>query len=212
MPRMQLEALQQIVAELGSVTYPLFLRLGGSPTTTLQPVVARVLLKEIEKFTAALADQLIAGVRFFDDEGVELGGLYRSEMGASDTVRLEVTSEGISVVLSQFPPPVGFRSRPGLKAGQYECLFERITYNGKEYLGSRTAAMGGSGAAVPLPSLPLLPVTKWDFARVSGKPAVWSIVWVRTPAPDAYRDVVHVLSSACDESLRLKAPLKFQRD
>lgn len=211
----QVKALQEIVEGLGADTYPLFLRLGGA-NATLQPVTARTLLAEVEHFRPRLSMRLIPGIRLYGKDREELGSLFnRGEnhvLAKSDAATLAITSEGIRVALRQFPPPVGFRSRPGLERGYYECFFKAIHHTPEGYLGERTEAMGGSGAPVALPELPVPPVTQWHHARVSGRPHVALLEYVEVPAPEVYRDVVHAVATACTDSLRLKVPMHVRVD
>lgn len=214
LPKIPLTALQSVVEGLGADTYPLFLRLGGSPLTRMQPVTARALLREVEKFQEALRWRLIPGVQFRDAAGAELGSIYTKPespvLTAADNLSLSVTSEGIRLLLKAFPPPVGFRSRPGLPPLHYECFFQEIRVKGADFVGVRTADMGGGEKPVALPPIPVPPVTRWDTSRVAGKPAVASLLYVETPAPEVYRDLLHAFVSACEESLRLKVPLVFR--
>lgn len=214
LPKTPLTALQSVVEDLGADTYPLFLRLGGAPITRMQPVTARALLREVEKFREELRWRLIPGVQFRDAAGAELGSMYTVPgspvLMTAEDLTLSVTSEGIRLLMKAFPPPVGFRSRPGLPPLHYECFFQEIQVSGADYVGIRTADMGGGDKPVTLPPIPLPPVTRWDTARVAGKPAVASLLYVETPAPEVYRDLLHAFVSACEDSLRLKVPLVFR--
>jgi hypothetical protein len=214
LPLNHLEALQEIVAGLGAEAYPLFLRVGGSLQAKLQPVTSRTLLAEIEHFLPRLAHVTVPCLMFRDAAGQELGGMHgRSADGTSvgsDTM-MTPTESGICMLLRQFPPPVGFRSRPELPSGYYECYFRQITCSQSGCEGIRTEAMGGSGVPVLLPDLPLPPITRWDFARTSGKPSVALIEAVMNPVGEVYRDVLHALESACNDSLRLKAQLQIRK-
>jgi len=214
--RIQLEALQDIVTELGADTFPLFLRLGSTSRWRMQPVTARSLLAEVEKFSRGLGLRLIPGLSFRDADGAELGNMYaRASSGplvASDQVQLTPTPAGIQLVAQGFPPPPGFRSRPSLPPLHYECYFTEIRSTGQGWSGTRTPDMGGSGAPVALPAIPLPPATQWDHSRVAGRPGIWSVLYVETPASEVYRDLVHAVDTACNESLRLKVPLEFRRD
>ena len=49
-PIHRLQALQSLVGELGAEAFPLFLRLGAVRLAEFQPVTARTLLAEMEKF------------------------------------------------------------------------------------------------------------------------------------------------------------------
>lgn len=214
--RSHLEALQHIVAELGANTFPLFLRLGATARWRMQPVTARSLLAEVEKFSRGLGLRLIPGLSFRDADGAELGNLYaragEGPLVAGDRVQVTPTPDGIQVVAQGFPPPPGFRSRPGLPPLHYECYFTEIRSDGQGWSGVRTTEMGGSGARVALPVIPLPPATQWDYSRVAGRPAIWSVVHVETPASEVYRDLLHAVHTACNESLRLKLPMEFRRD
>lgn len=211
LPLPLLEALQSAVSELGAETYPLFLRLGGTLKAQMQPVTSRALLAEVEQFSPLLTDLRVPCLLFRSANGSELGGIYGQVVGG-DGLLLAPTAEGIRLVVQQFPPPVGFRSRPAMGSGQYECYFEQIERSPSGDQGIRTAAMGGSGAPVPLPALPIPPVTRWDFARTAGKPAIGLVSSAAIPALEVYKDLLHGLASACTESLRLKVPLQMRRD
>jgi hypothetical protein len=114
----QLTALQAIVEDLGAEGYPLFLRLGGTPRARMQPVTARALLAEIEKFSGHLRGRLIPGLSFVDEQGEQLGYMYsrpsKGDLVQGEKVSLTPTPEGIRVTVQGFPPPPGFRSRPGM--------------------------------------------------------------------------------------------------
>lgn len=213
-PRPHLEQLQALVTELGAARFPLFFRLGGQGLTRMQPITARSLLSEVEEFLARLADQTVPALLFADSQQRVLGGMLGRPDGArlagSDLLAMAVTDEGIRLTLTQFPPPVGFRSGPGLKAGTYLCYFDQITRTPDGFAGLRTIAMGGSGAPVALPDLPLPPVTAWDFAAVAGKPSVAELRFMRMPVKDAYRDALHALVTATNDSIRLKVPLQIR--
>lgn len=207
-------SMQEAVAELGAETSPLLLRLGGGAGLLLQPVTARALLGELERAVPLLALQQIPGLRFEGEGGSELGGLYVRRggrpLGAADDVELSVSAEGIRVLMRRVPPPIGFRSAPGLRAGLYVCHFDSLVPQEAGWLGYRTAAMGGSGSPVPLPALPLPPVTRWDFARVAGRPVISRVVFHVSTAAEVYRQVIHAIDSACHDSIRLKAPLQVR--
>lgn len=210
----RMEALQSLVTDLGAADYPLFLRVGGTPQARLQPVTARALLAEVERFSAGLQDWRIPGVRFEGPTGEELGVTYLRADGKPIAerggVKLSVSESGIRLVVRQFPPPIGFRSSPDLPAGEYECFFELATSEVSGWLGHRTGEMGGSGAPVHLDRLPLPPVTRWDYSRVAGAPAIHRLRFVQTPACEVFRDIIHAFESACTDSLRLKHPLQIK--
>jgi hypothetical protein len=212
----ELEALQAIVGELGAISYPLFLRLGAAKLSSLQPVTARAVLAEIERAMPHLAEELIPGVQFLGADGAELGAMFAragdTPLAADPSSLLDATPDGLRMVVSYLPPPAGFRSRPGLAARQYECFFEEIRLGDAGYVGIRTAAMGGAEYPVTLPPLPLPPVTQWDHARVSGRPIVDRLLFTRRPATEVYQTLLHGLISACNDSVRLKAPLQFRTE
>ncbi|HWI62951.1 MAG TPA: hypothetical protein VNT75_13980 [Symbiobacteriaceae bacterium] len=214
--RTHLDALQDIVTDLGASTFPLFLRLGSTPRWRMQPVTARTLLAEVEKFSRGLGLRLIPGLSFRDDQGLELGNMYAradgGELVQGDKISLSPTPEGVRVILEGFPPPAGFRSRPGLPPLHYECYFTELRATGQGWEGIRTADMGGTGSPVKLPALPLPPATQWDLSRVAGRPNIWKVVYVETPASEVFRDLLHAVDTACNESLRLKVPLEFRRE
>ncbi|HYF93195.1 MAG TPA: hypothetical protein VD969_13275 [Symbiobacteriaceae bacterium] len=214
--RLQLEALQSIVADVGADTIPLFLRLGSTQRWRMQPVTARALLAEMERFSRGLGLRLVPGLSFRDDQGDELGNMYAragdEPLVRSDKLALSPTPDGIRITLEGFPPPAGFRSRPSLPPLTYECYFSEIRTDGQGWSGVRTPDMGGSGVAVPLPVVPLPPATQWDYSRVAGRPAIWSVAYVETPASEVYRDLLHALDTGCNESIRLRAPLEFRRE
>lgn len=215
-PMAHLAQLQVRVAELGATTFPLLLRLGGRGLTRMQPVVARSLLAELEVALVRLKHDTVPAMLFGGEQGVALGGMLGhpegEDLSRNETVGVAVTEEGIRLTVAQFPPPVGFRSAPGLKAGMYVCFFDQIIRTREGLVGQRTAAMGGSGAPVTLPGLPLPPVTAWDFAAVAGKPLVAEARFMRMPVADAFRDVIHALVTATNDSIRLKAPIQVRID
>jgi hypothetical protein len=215
LPKTAFMALQSILEGLGADTYPLFLRLGGTQESRMQPVTARVLLKEVELFSRHLRWRIIPGIQFGGTASEELGIMYsrpEGDLAQSDKVSFTVTPEGIRLTVNMFPPPVGFRSRPGLKPLHYECFFREIHVEGTEFRGVRTADMGGTEEPVAIPPVPVPPVTRWDYSRVAGKPAVTSMRYIETPATEVYRDLIHAFVSACEESLRLRTPLVFRAD
>ncbi len=212
----RLEALQALVAELGTVHFPLFLRLGAMPLLRVQPVTARALLAEVEAFLGRLGAWLAPGIRFWGPDGSELGVIYSRVDGKPLTeknrVRLTVDETGIRVVVRQFPPPVGFRSAPDLPAGEFECYFTELTASAPGWLGRRSEVMTGAGSPVSLEYLPLPPVTRWDYSRVAGTPAIARVDHLLAPAPEVFRDILHALQTACTDSLRLKQPLQIRTD
>lgn len=215
-PLAHLGRMQDLVSELGAASYPLFLRLGAVRHTELQPVTVLALLTEVEKFSPLIADRPVAGVSFYDAAGQELGrisgGVTELPLAQTKEAALAVTPEGIRVVVEQFPPPVGFRSGPGLESGWFECYFASLELTPDGALGRRMAAMGGSGTAVRLPNLPPIPpATKWHQSRVSSGVPVASVAFTPLPASEAFRDILHAITAACTESLRLKRPLRMDR-
>ncbi|HYG58203.1 MAG TPA: hypothetical protein VD902_09110 [Symbiobacteriaceae bacterium] len=212
----QMAAFQRIIAELGADRFPLFLRLGATERLRVQPVTARSLLAELESFIPDLSEVDVPGLSFRDGSGAELGRMYSRGLSEAlvrgSDAAYGPMPEGIRVVVKGFPPPPGFRSGPGLEPLHYECYFRELRVTTGDWQGVRTAEMGGSDMPVPLPQLPVPPVTQWDVARVAGRPAVAVIAFTRTPANEVYRDLIHAFTSACNESLRLKAPLEYRRD
>jgi hypothetical protein len=152
----------------------------------MQPITARNLLAEVEKFRRMLDLRLIPGVSFRDEQGAELGSMFmradERPLVEADKLSVAPTPEGIRVVLGGFPPPAGFRSRPGLPPVHYECYFSELRTSQEGWVGLRTPDMGGSGAPVALPAIPLPPATQWDYSRVAGRPVVGSVVYVEPPA------------------------------
>lgn len=216
-PMHLLGALQALVCEFGSEAYPLFLRLGAVRRAEFQPVTARALLAEIEKFLPLIHTRRIPGITFQDTQQREVGSIYGGSeervILSSDQVLLSISGKGIRVLLRRFPPPVGFRSNPHLESGWFECYFQSLRHGPEGTAGLRTPAMGGSGAPVPLDGLPTLPpATRWDFARVAGTVEVTSTKFTETPAEEAYRDLLHAITAACNESLRLRRVLRIGRD
>jgi hypothetical protein len=211
-----LAALQWVVALLGADAYPLFLRLGAAQTLRLQPVTAGTLLAEVEHFKNRLVNWRVPGISFRDDQGQEIGRIYarpeEKPVVKTPSLSLAPTTEGIHLLLKLFPPPVGFRSRPELAGGQYECYFRRLLLNEAGSQGERTTEMGGSGSLVTLPAIPIPPVTQWDFALVAGKPVVREVLFMETPALEVFLDPIHLLTSICVESLRLMAPLTIIKE
>lgn len=217
LPLHRLNALQDLISEFGTETYPLSLRLGAVRVAELQPVTARALLAEVEKFVPLIQGRLVPGVTFYDAQGEQVGGIYggltEAHIAATAESALSVTSVGIRVAMRQFPPPVGFRSDPTLESGWFACYFEALQHGPEGSTGRRTPAMGGSGAPVTLDNLPPLPPpTRWDYSRVAGSVAVSTTEFTETPAEEVYRDLLHALTSACTDSLRLRRPLRIGRD
>jgi len=214
----RLEALEELVRDLGAEAYPFFLRIAASLRGSLQPVACRSLLQELLSLTERMQAITVPCLLFRGRDGALLGGMYAPPSRSPQVVaprgviRIFPTPDGIRAVAAQLPPPVGFRSTEGLASGHYECYVERIERRDDGYLGWRTKAMGGSGAPVALPGLHLPPVTQWDFAHVHGKPAVARVDLATIPFAEAFADVLHGLRSACEDSLRLKMPLEYYRD
>lgn len=213
----RLESLQELVTDLGAQAYPLFLRLGSGAQGVVQPVVSGELLAEVRTFSRLLQDSTIPCLIFQDEDGTLLGGLYaaperRYQPTPKGTIRIAPAAEGIRAEAALFPPPVGFRSREGLDSGRYECYFQYIEWHENAYRGWRTPAMGGSKAPVPLPDLRLPPATRWDFAHSHGKPKVARVELAQVPFPEAFQEILHAVTTACEDSLRLKVPLEISRD
>ena len=215
-PMTHLAQLQALIGELGAANYPLLLRLGSRGLLKLQPVTARAVLSELEVALSHLRGVTVPVLLFGGESGQVLGGMLSHPSGEdlfrNETIAVTVTEDGISLTVTQFPPPVGFRSAPGLKAGTYLCFFDQITRTRDGFMGMRTAAMGGSGAPVSLPEVPIPPVTAWDFAGVAGKPVVAELRFMRMPVADAFRDVIHALVTATNDSLRLRAQFQVRID
>lgn len=215
-PMHRLTALQALISEFGADASPLFLRLGAR-RAELQPVTTRALLAEVERFLPLIHGRPIPGISFQDAQEREIGGIYggteQREIARSEKGRLWVTDQGIRVAVHQFPPPVGFRSHPHLESGWFQCYFQSLHHSPDGTTGRRTPAMGGSGAPVALTLLPPLPpVTRWDFARVAGNTQVATTVFTETVVEEAYRDLLHAITAACNESLRMRRPLRIGRD
>jgi len=213
----RVEALHELVAELGAEAFPLFLKLSTGARRSFQPVVCGALLTEVNTFAVRLQENTVPCLYFRDKNGTLMGGVYalpaqRRPRALRGEIVLEPTEEGIRAEAALFPPPVGFRSRTGLPSGHYECFFARIEWQGGRPVGWRIPAMGGSGAPVPLAELRLPPATRWDFAHVSGRPPVASIELAMVPVPAAFEEVLHGIRSACEDSLRLQEPLELYPD
>jgi len=214
-PLAQLVRMQGAVELLGADAYPTFMRLGAAGRLELQPVAAGSLLIEVERATERLGRQPVPTLTFMGEGGAVLGAMYgghdTTEVAGSDDGQIAVTAEGIRVLLRRFPPPVGFRSEPGVARGWFVCYFSALAFGPDGAWGTRTPAMGGSGAPVAMPGLPPLPpVTRWHQANVAGSPAVAAAVFTTTPAAEVFRDLIHAVTAACQDSLRLKRPLVAQ--
>jgi hypothetical protein len=216
LPLLSVEGLQRFVHDFGGGQSPLFLRLGGRYDSTMQPVTSRALLAEIERFLPMLADILVPTMVFQDVGEQELGTFYDLEGGTiaaeSDAISLGLQAGGLFIRTNQLPPPAGFRSRPGLKAGLYESSFSRIWRTGDGFAGERTAEMPGGAVPVALPDLPLPSVTRWHFARTAGTPTVQQLHYREVGATLVFADLLHALISACNESIRLKNPLRIRKE
>lgn len=216
-PKDHLARLQALVTEFGEGQYPLLLRLGDQRCTELQPVGARALLAEVGRFEPRLEGVNLPGIAFYDEAGRTLGGVFGGPreytLCETEESRIDISPGGIRVLVRELPPPVGFRSRPSLERGWFECYFSSLRHAGTESTGLRTEAMGGSGRPVQLPHLPPLPpATRWHWAHVSGQAVVASSQYIETPAREAFRDLLHALTAACSDSLRLRRPLLIQSE
>lgn len=210
----RLAALQELVAALGAESCPQFLRIGSIRNASFQPVGARAFLREIEFFAPRLSGFLIPGFRMVGPDGSELGAIYPNgdgaPAGAKASLSLWAASGGIRLVSSALPPPVGFRAHPGLLPGEHECYFTRLERTADGWRGYRAPGMGGSGAPVSLPPVPIPPPTRWDVSVTAGKPEIGGLTYVETPAPEVFAGIIHAFESACLESLRLKEPLSLR--
>lgn len=207
-------ALQELVTSVGAESCPQFLRLGSIRNATFQPVGARALLREIEIFGPKLAGFLIPGIQILGMDGAELGTVFPNgdgaPAGANASLSLWAASGGVRLISSALPPPVGFRAHPGLPQGQHECYFSRLERTVDGWRGFRAPGMGGSGAPVPLPAVPVPPPTRWDISHTAGKPEIGALTYVEIPAPQVFAGVIHMFEAACLESLRLKEPLSVR--
>jgi len=215
-PLDHLARMQDAIEILGAEVYPLLMRLGAVRTAELQPVVARSLLGEVEQVTPRLGLQPVPTLTFLDGAGSPLGSIFggagETEVARASEGILSLTAAGIRIALRRFPPPVGFRSDSGVARGWYVCYFSSLTFTPEGARGLRTPEMGGSGAPVALPGLPPLPpVTRWHQASVAGSPEVAQAVFATTPADEVFRDLLHAITAACLESLRLRQPLRVER-
>jgi hypothetical protein len=215
-PMHRLLALQAIVAELGAASFPLFLRLASTQLLRLQPVTARTLLAEVEAFMPRLKEVEASGMAFLSATGNELGRIYARAEGEpilrEGDSSVGITPDGIRMVLTELPPPVGFRTAAGMPRGHFECYFERLERTSGGWQGVRTQTMGGSGAPVSLPAITLPPVTRWDSSWVSGAPVVNTANFFKAPSSEVFQDELHALETACNDSLRLKHPLHIRRE
>jgi len=216
-PMDHLHRLQALVSEFGADGYPLFLRAGAVRNAELQPVTARAFLAEVEKFTPLITGRRVPGLSFRSAQGLEIGSIHGGQevrpIAANDACSVSMTGQGIRVAIHQFPPPVGFRSNPTLQSGWYECYFQSLQHTQSGTLGERTPAMGGSRSLVPLPDLPEMPPpTKWDDAKVSSGAEVAATEFTETSAEEAFRDLLHAITAACNEALRLRRPLRIRPD
>ncbi len=212
----RLESLQRMAADAGADRFPLFLRISSVRSLTLQPITARGLLAEAEGLAPQLEGLVVPGVRLRGTAGQELGNILTfaesGEIAGRPELRMCATVDGIRLVVKAVPPPVGFRSEPGLATGEYGCYFHSLVLDAKGWQGFRTEAMGGSGAPVALPEVPVPPLARWDLAHVAGTAVVASLEPMTVPAAEVYRDVLHAFISASTESLRLKRPLTIQAE
>jgi len=214
-PLAHLQLLQDAIEFTGAEQFPLLMRLGSVETVALQPVRAGALQREVERAAARLAAHPVPTLAFHSPGGAALGALFgghgETDVARSDTARVSLTPSGIRIVLRQFPPPVGFRSTPGLERGWFECFFAALRFAPDGVRGIRTPEMGGSGAPVLLPDLPPLPpVTRWHRAVVAGRPAVGEARFAFTPAGEVFRDALHALTAATQDSLRLQRALQIE--
>jgi hypothetical protein len=209
----RVRALQELVLTLGAEGSPLFLRLGGSRQQVLQPVSSRALLREVEAFLPRLRGFRIPGISLHDGEERSLGTVYPNSdgfpAGEGKSFSLWAASGGIRLTTTVLPPPAGFRSHGGLPRGVHECYFERLERTDADWKGYRAPEMR-PGAPVSLAEVPVPPPTRWDVARTAGAPDVRLLRYVEVPANEVFGDLLHVLESACLESLRLKQALTIR--
>lgn len=212
----RLESLQRIAADAGADRFALFLRISRVRSLTLQPVTARMLLAEAEGLVPELEGLVVPGIRVRGAGDQELGIILaladNGEIAGGSTLRMYATLDGIRLVVKAVPPPVGFRSEPGLATGEYVCYFRTLVAGAEGWQGYRTEAMGGSGAPVALPEVPVPPPVRWDSAKEAGAPVVAALEPIAVPAAEVYRDILHAFISASTESLRLKRPLTLQAE
>jgi hypothetical protein len=203
-------ALQSAVGDFAPDKAPLFLRMGRNGESRHQPVAVSTLLKELGELTRLLRSYLVPGAEFRGENGNLLGAFWAFGDGLITKAEggdLRATPDGLAVTVTEFPPPVGFRSESGLPPGAFRCYFERIQVGQDAWHGNRTEEMGGSGQPVRLAPLPLPAATRWDTAFVSGNPSVREIRFVTQPASHVFQDELHALEAAGHEALRLKHPL-----
>lgn len=215
-PLAQVTRLQEAIAAAGAEEFPLLMRLGAADLTRLQPVRAGVLLDETGRMAQRIAGHRLPTLTFRSAAEAVLGALFggegETEIARSDLARISLTPGGIRIAVRQFPPPVGFRSTPDLERGWFACFFSALRFTPDGVQGLRTPEMGGSGAPVDLPALPALPpITRWHRAFVAGRPEVAEAQFAFTPAPDVFRDLLHALTAASQEALRLRRPLQMER-
>jgi hypothetical protein len=233
-------ALQAVVGDVGADKAPLFLRIGRAGGTRHQPVSVATLLKELPHIQHLLRYFLLTGAEFCTADGELLGTIWGfgdgliaggasapgvgkrggalsadargagAASGANPT--LHATPAGLALTVAELPPPVGFRSEPGLEPGHFRCYFRSIEVRPEGWLGHRTEEMGGSGQPVKVPAVPLPPATRWDTSRAAGSPQVGLIRFVERQALEVFADELHALEAAGTESLRLNRPLHVTHD
>lgn len=213
----RLAALQFFAEIYGGDQFPIMLRIRRNGSIQLQPVRARALLDEVAGLQARLKDLWTATVELRDQENELLGGLYGlgedGVISRSSEVEMQAGPHGIRLIVSGFPPPVGFRSETGLGPGRYECYFLSLSRSGTVWQGMRTLEMGGSGQPVAIPAPAIPPLARWHYTHSGhGASAVSKVVWSETRTSEVLRDVIHAFQSACTESLRLRVPLEIGVD